>query len=178
MGTAARPDYEGLLALVMHKKLPERQELPLSLGVAPEVLPPSKPPESTWVPSVLVIGGPLPDLDRQRLEKRGCQVEVVPDFVEGLKRMDEGRWDVVVVHPHVQADADGLKFVRQFKHLRPEDLPEEFKSVCSRYKHTPFVILPVPETSQFAIFRTSDDWTLADVNKASIAEAILNARTL
>jgi hypothetical protein len=136
------------LAPPLSPVIPARR-IPLKLGL-----------DHHWRPAILVVGGPLPPLDEVRLQRHGCEVEVVHQLGSALARLIGKPWDVVAIHPTIKSEGDGVRFVRSFKGIVPELLPDEVSPIVHQYACTPFVVLPLQGDSEFAVFRTIHECTI------------------
>lgn len=149
------------------------------LAQAEASLPPPRPPRATaaldahWVPAVLSIGGALAEADQVVLEQRGCLIEVAPDLAAGLAALMARRWDIVAVHPTIDADADGLRFVRALKCRPAEAFSVGLGAVVRKVAAVPFVILPLAGSTEAAVFRSATDWGLAEVGSGGVAKLLL-----
>src|SRR5262249_9805293 len=130
-----------------------------------------------WQPSVLVIGGPLPALEAAALGEAGCTLETVYSFSAALQRMHLATWNVLVLAPTLQSEGDGVRFVRNFKRADPKLLPPSVADLIPRYAGTPFVIMPVEHSTEYAVFRTRNRWEMADATQTPLAYAILRLRS-
>jgi hypothetical protein len=145
----------------------------------PALSPPTRIPpvlaalDPSWAPSILVIGGALPARDEHELRRRGCRIHPVGDLASGLDAMSSMRWDAVAVSAGVQSETDGLRFVRSFKCRDPAELPAAVGGLAVRYLKVPFIVLPLPGTTEFAVFRSGFDWRLGDAAANPIASIIL-----
>jgi hypothetical protein len=148
------------------------------LSLEPALAPPSSwrpvaAPTFDWQPSILVIGRDLPRSDRAFIEKSGV-VECVPGLQQGLSRMAEARWDVVVVAPGLREETDGLRFVRAFKVSESiAGASPQLLELRTRYRRTPFLVQPLDGDSQFAIFESATRWFLGNTWAVPLREAIL-----
>jgi hypothetical protein len=122
-----------------------------------------------------VIGGALPATAVAGLRKRGCHVDVALDFAAAVRRMRRDRYDVVVTWPHVEGDADGLRFVRAFKQVAAAPPANTDARLLEQYARVPFLILPLDGTTEFALFASAKRWFLGDTNEVPLHRAILDA---
>lgn len=130
-----------------------------------------------WKPAVLVVGAALPTFEAVALAERGCAVETAHSFAGGLQRMHVAQWNIVVVAPSVQTEGDGVRFVRSFKNATLQSLPPSIADLIPRYKTIPFVIMPVGGSTEYAVFRTSTQWELADSSITPLSRPILKGRS-
>lgn len=132
-------------------------------------------PAFEWRPSVLTIGVTLAARDRSTIERHGSVVDVA-SLAEGMNLLSEAKWDAVLVAPELEVEADGLRFVRAMKlTLVAESLSVRIVSLRARYEKTPFVVAPLPDDSQFAIFRSAREWFLGDVRVTPLGTAVLRS---
>jgi hypothetical protein len=64
-----------------------------------------------------------------------------------------------------------------FKRALASAMPPSIADLIPRYKDTPFVIMPIANSSEYAVFRTSTHWELADAAVSPISRAILRSRS-
>ena len=150
------------------------QEVPLSLD-PPRRIALALALAPTRQPTVLCIGGPLPSATETMLLSHGCGIETVGTLADGLREMTKRRYDVVVVRPTHQVDGDGVRFVRSIKSGGPSKSQTPVAFVASAYRQVPFLILPMTGTTEYALFKNSKIWFLADTDEVPIARAILHA---
>jgi hypothetical protein len=130
-------------------------------------------PAFDWRPSVLLIGRDLLPRDRALIERTGV-LERVTTLAQGLARLGEARWDVVVVSPSFVDETDGLRFVRAFKGSTALiGASEQLRQLRERYQRTPFVVQPLAGDTQFAVFNSATRWFLGSTAAVPLAEAIL-----
>ncbi len=122
---------------------------------------------------VLLIGARLPEKDRAELRRRGCSLEVVPTFEAALERMEHEQYEVVVTAARVSGDADGLRFVRGFKHAASRDFEGAEAMLMTAYARVPFLVLPLEGTTEYALFQTLRRWYLGNAESTPLFEAIL-----
>lgn len=132
-------------------------------------------PAFDWRPSVLTIGVKLNARDRSPLERRG---KIVPaaSLDEGLAHMRDARWDAVIVAPGLREESDGLRFVRAMKlPVRADDLSLRVIALRDRYERVPFIVAPLPDDFEFALFRSAKSWFLGDSRTTPLSYAVLRS---
>lgn len=63
---------------------------------------------------------------------------------------------------------NGVRFVRSFKSSRAGFVPSSIAEVFARHRHAPFFILPIAGTTEYAVFRSTSEWSLQDAAKTPI----------
>lgn len=159
--------HRQVLIDLMDDELPTL-EPPSFLSVVPGL-------DSAWKPDVLIIGDALSSWDTHELLARGCELQLTSTLAEGLRAMMDFQFDVVVVQPSVDAEGDGVRFVRAIK-ARASGDAHSAVFLAQRYRDVPFVILPLTGDSEFAVFRSGTSWSLEHARKTSVADAILQSR--
>ena len=110
-----------------------------------------------WHPMVLVIGGKLPEHDFVELNRRECRLDIVVKLAEGMQALHERSYDIIVSHPNVEDEADGIRFLKALKFTDYNGPDKTVRFVADRYSAIPFLILPVAGTAEYAVFLSSDE---------------------
>jgi len=110
--------------------------------------PPLRPPAAVCVdlderPRVLVVGGGLTLEVGEALVASGLQLHRVPDVLSAIRALASRTYEVVLVSPGIEDEGDGVRLVRTV--VRREHV------LLHHQAGTPFVILPLPGTREFAV---------------------------
>jgi hypothetical protein len=119
--------------------------------------------------SLLIVGAPLPDQVRRNLWPQ-LAVRQVLSLGDALEAMDAQEWKLIIVSPNVRETSDGIRFVHAFKASKPLD--GVAGQLRRRYAKVPFLIQPLPGDTEFAVFKSTSDWSLRDVRKTPLVSAI------
>lgn len=124
---------------------------------------------------MLCIGGALDASTERELLLRGSDLQVVEDLAAALARLHAERFDVAVVRPSIEVGGDGVRFVRGLKFRRSGALAPPIESLAIRLEAVPFVIRPLDDVGEFAVFRGADRWFLGHTEAVPLFRAILAA---
>src|SRR5688572_23687255 len=131
---------------------------------AVDVLPALPPPTRVVLPAletvepgrVLVIGGNPKGSVERSLGSRGYDVDCASSLAGALNRLERDAFVAVLVPPTLSAEGDGVRFVRVLKHPRADD--PRLMLLASRFRRVPFVLLPMVDSAQYAVFWTHEEW--------------------
>lgn len=128
--------------------------------------------EASRAPRILVVGVPFAGMGR-RLRELGFEIEAVYRIGEACRAMAATEFAMICVNPHVEGDADGIRFVRSVIG-QPADaaVDRHWAALRFRYAQTPFIIFPVPGDTQYAVFLSIHRWKLLETDRLAIVAAI------
>lgn len=118
---------------------------------------------------ILLVGGPLPAEVQRGLPLR-LALEQVSTLGDALERMNAQRYKLVVVSARVREETDGVRFVRAFK--AKVAIEGVAKHIRIAYAKVPFLILPLEDDTEFAVFRTSSEWFLFNTDHVPLLDVM------
>ena len=83
------------------------------------------------------------------------------------------KFDFIIVVPSLDEEGDGVRFVRSFKKDVTEDIEKPTQIFKKKYNRTPFLILPLPTTDEYALYIDSENWFLANRKEIPIWKTVL-----
>jgi len=111
------------------------------------------------------------------LEREGYRVWTADSIKASLAAMVETPFAAVLTLASVNEEADGVRLVRSIKHQRSAS-SAVLSLLRKTFEAVPFVILPLSDSPECAVFWSETRWTLADGSEDAIPDLVGRAIAL